>query len=383
MLLQVPGCQCALRFTANVPNYNERFTMAHLFEPLQLRDVHLQNRILVSPMCQYSSQDGLANDWHFVHLGSRAVGRASAVLTEASAVTADGRISPDDLGIWSDAHIEPLRRIFTFIDQQGSVPGMQLAHAGRKASTAAPFKGGKPLSPGQGGWTPIFAPSAIPFADGWQTPHQLSNGEIGDIIAAFSAAAQRVQAAGGRIIELHGAHGYLLHSFLSPLSNQRTDEYGGSFTNRTRIVCEVVDAVRKVWPERFPLLLRISATDWAEGGSWTIEDSVALARILKSHGVDLFDCSSGGNVAHVRIPVGAGYQVAFAEQVRRDAGVRTGAVGMITDPAQADQIIRSGQADVVFLARQFLREPYWPLLAARALGHDIQWPAQYDRAKMK
>lgn len=356
--------------------------MAHLFEPLQLRDVQLQNRILVSPMCQYSSHDGLANDWHFVHLGSRAVGRAAAILTEASAVTADGRISPEDLGIWSEAHIEPLRRIFSFIDQQGSVPGMQLAHAGRKASTSAPWKGGRPLSPEQGGWTPIFAPSATPFAEGWQTPRELSKSEIGDIVAAFAAATERAQAAGARIIELHGAHGYLLHSFLSPLSNQRTDEYGGSFANRIRLVCETVDAVRKVWPERFPLLLRISASDWTDGG-WTMEESVALAKILKSHGVDLFDCSSGGNVAHAKIPVGAGYQVAFAEQVRRDAGVRTGAVGMITDPAQADQIIRSGQADVVFLARQFLREPYWPLLAARALGHEIAWPPQYDRAKLK
>lgn len=356
--------------------------MSHLFEPLRIRDVELQNRILVSPMCQYSCKEGFANDWHFVHLGTRAVGRAAAVLTEASAVTPDGRISPDDLGIWSDAHIEPLQRIFSFISDHGSVPGMQLAHAGRKASTDAPWKGGKPLSSEQGGWKPILAPSPLPFADGYQTPHEMNKSEIADVVAAFAAAARRAEAAGAKIIELHGAHGYLLHGFVSPLSNHRNDEYGGSFENRIRFVCEITDAVRKVWPERYPLFVRISATDWTEGG-WTVEDSVSLARVLKSHGVDLFDCSSGGNVARVRIPVGAGYQVEFAERVRRQAGVLTGAVGMITDPAQADQIVRSGQADVVFLARQFLREPYWPLLAARALGHDIAWPPQYDRAKLR
>jgi len=353
-----------------------------LFEALRLRDVELQNRILVSPMCQYSSRDGLANDWHFVHLGSRAVGRAAAVLTEASAVTADGRISPDDLGIWSDAHIEPLRRIFSFITQQGSVPGMQLAHAGRKASTSAPWKGGQPLTREQAGWSPIFGPSALPFSEGYQTPRQMTQSEIANVVAAFVAAAQRAEAAGARIIELHGAHGYLVHSFLSPLSNQRTDQYGGSFANRIRFVCEIVDAVRKVWPDRYPLFLRISASDWAEGG-WTIEDSIALAKILKTHGVDLFDCSSGGNVARAKIPLGPGYQVQFAERLRREAGVQTGAVGMITEPAQADQIVRTGQADVVFLARQMLREPYWPLLAARSLGTDVTWAPQYERAKLK
>jgi 2,4-dienoyl-CoA reductase-like NADH-dependent reductase (Old Yellow Enzyme family) len=356
--------------------------MAHLFEPLRLRDVELQNRILVSPMCQYSSRDGMANDWHFVHLGSRAVGRAAAVLTEASAVTPEGRISPDDLGIWSDGHIEPLRRIFAFIEQQGSVPGMQLAHAGRKASTVAPWKGGHPLSPERGGWSPIFGASAVAFTEGYQTPRELGRSEIATVVAAFAAAAQRAQAAGARVIELHGAHGYLLHSFLSPLSNHRTDEYGGSFANRIRLLCEVVDAVRKIWPERYPLFLRISATDWVEGG-WTVEESVALAQILKSHGVDLIDCSSGGNTADARIPAGAGYQVSFAERIRREAGIHTGAVGMITEPAQADQIIRSGQADVVFLARQLLREPYWPLLAARSLGREIAWPPQYERAKLR
>lgn len=354
--------------------------MAHLFEPLKLRSLELAHRIVVSPMCQYSCKDGFATDWHFVHLGSRAVGRAAAVIAEATAVTADGRISPQDLGIWMDAHVEPLRRAFSFIDQQGTVPGIQLAHAGRKASTNQPWNGGKPITPADGGWTPIFAPSALPFAEGYQTPRALSIVEIAEIVQAFAAAAQRAEAAGAKLIELHSAHGYLLHSFLSPLSNQRTDQYGGAFQNRIRIVCEVVAAVRKVWPEKYPLWVRISATDWVEGG-WTVEESVELARLLKPMGVDLFDCSSGGNVAHVRIPIGPGYQVAFAEQVRREAGVLTGAVGMITDPAQADQIVRTGQADVVILARQFLREPYWPLLAARALGHDIQWPVQYERAK--
>lgn len=363
-------------FTINDP------LMAHLFQPLRLREIELPHRILVSPMCQYSSENGFATDWHFVHLGSRAVGRAAAVLTEATAVTADGRISPEDLGIWHDSHVDPLRRIFSFISQQGSIPGMQLAHAGRKASTSAPWKGGKPLSVDQGGWSPIFAPSALPFADGYQVPRELNKGEIQGIVQAFVAAARRADAAGAKVIELHAAHGYLLHSFLSPLSNQRKDEYGGSFENRIRLACEVVDAVRQVWPERYPLFLRISSTDWTEGG-WTVEESVALARILKSHGVDLFDCSSGGNIASARIPLGAGYQVEFAERVRQEAGVLTGAVGMITEPAQADQIVRTSQADVVFLARQFLREPYWPLLAARVLGQEITWPPQYERARLK
>jgi 2,4-dienoyl-CoA reductase-like NADH-dependent reductase (Old Yellow Enzyme family) len=356
--------------------------MPHLFEPLKMRDVEFPHRIVVSPMCQYSCQDGFATDWHFVHLGSRAVGRAAAVIAEATAVTADGRISPQDLGLWTDAHIEPLRRAFSFIADQGAVPGIQLAHAGRKASTSQPWNGSKPISPAEGGWTPIFAPSPLPFAEGYQAPHSLSVAEIAGIVQAFADAARRAQAAGARLIELHAAHGYLLHSFLSPLSNQRTDPYGGPFANRIRLATEVVAAVRKVWPERYPLWMRISATDWVEGG-WTVEESVELARTLQAMGVDLFDCSSGGNVPHLKIPVGPGYQVAFAERVRRQAGVLTAAVGVITDPAQADQIVRTGQADVVVLARQFLREPYWPLLAARALGYDIKWPIQYERAKLK
>jgi 2,4-dienoyl-CoA reductase-like NADH-dependent reductase (Old Yellow Enzyme family) len=356
--------------------------MAHLFEPLRIRGVEFPHRILVSPMCQYSAPNGFAQDWHLVHLGSRAVGRAAAVLAEATGVTPDGRISPVDLGLWSDAHMEPLERIFSFIAAQGSIPGMQLAHAGRKASTREPWKGGKPLAPEEGGWSPIVGPSAIPFAEGYQVPHELTTAEIASVVEAFAAAAKRAHAAGAKVIEIHGAHGYLLNSFMSPLSNRRTDAYGGSFENRTRIVREVVTAVRKVWPDSLPLFIRISATDWAEGG-WTVEDSVELARLLYPLGVDLVDCSSGGNVAGVRIPVGPGYQAEFAERVRRGSGVPTGAVGMITDAAQADTIIRSGQADVVFLARQFLRDPYWPLLAARALGQDIQWPPQYDRAKLK
>src|SRR6478752_10438461 len=303
--------------------------MAHLFDPLKLRGVEFAHRIVVSPMCQYSCDDGFATDWHFVHLGSRAVGRAAAVIAEATAITADSRISPQDLGIWTDAHIEPLRRAFSFIAEQGSVPGIQLAHAGRKASTNQPWNGGKPISPAEGGWSPIFAPSALAFAEGYQVPQALSAIEIATIVEAFAAAARRAHAAGARLIELHAAHGYLLHSFLSPLSNQRTDQYGGAFANRIRFTCEVAAAVRKVWPERFTLWMRISATDWTEGG-WTVEESVELARALRLLGVDLFDCSSGGNVARAKIPLGSGYQVTFAEQVRREAGVATGAVGMIT-----------------------------------------------------
>jgi 2,4-dienoyl-CoA reductase-like NADH-dependent reductase (Old Yellow Enzyme family) len=356
--------------------------MAHLFEPLRIRSLEFSHRILVSPMCQYSCHDGLAQDWHFVHLGSRAVGRAAAVLAEATAVTADGRISPVDLGLWNDRQIEPLQRIFAFIEQQGAIPGIQLAHAGRKASTSEPWKGGKPLSPQEGGWTPIVGPSSLAFAEGYQLPHALSETQIAAIVAAFAAAARRAESAGAQVVEIHSAHGYLLHSFLSPLSNRRTDKYGGTFANRVRLVCEVVMAVRKVWPERFPLFLRLSSTDWTEGG-WTIEDSVALAQVLAKLGVDLMDCSSGGNVATARIPLAPGYQVPFAERIRREAGILTGAVGLITEPQQADAIVRNGQADVVFLARQFLRDPYWPLIAARALGHDLQWPPQYERAKPK
>ncbi|HVD93829.1 MAG TPA: NADH:flavin oxidoreductase/NADH oxidase [Vicinamibacterales bacterium] len=350
-----------------------------LFSPLRLRDVTFRNRVVVSPMCEYSSRDGFANDWHMVHLGSRAVGGAGVVLTEAAAVTADGRISPVDLGIYKDEHVDSLARIFKFIEDQGAVPGMQLAHAGRKASSAEPWKGGGPLSPADGGWEPIWAPGAVAFRDGWQVPHALTIHGIKDVVHAFGVAAGRVLAAGGQVIEIHAAHGYLLHEFLSPLSNHRADEYGGSFEHRTRIVRDVAEAVRAVWPERFPLFVRISATDWVEGG-WTIEDSVALARQLQHHGVDLIDCSSGGNVSNAQIPVAPGYQVPFAEAVRRETGVKTAAVGLITEPRQAESILEQEQADLIVMARQLLRDPYWPLHAAKALGDPVHPPVQYQRA---
>lgn len=350
-----------------------------LFEPLSLRDVTLRNRIVVSPMCEYSSPNGFATDWHMVHLGSRAVGGAGLVLTEATAVTADGRISPADLGIYLDDHVEPLARIFRFIAEQGAVPGMQLAHAGRKASTAEPWKGGGPVDVAGGGWTPIWAPSPIAFRDGWQTPRGMSHDDIRAVVAAFAGAARRLLAAGGKVAEIHAAHGYLLHEFLSPLSNRRDDEYGGAFDNRTRIVREVVEAVRAVWPERLPLFVRISATDWTAGG-WTIEESIALAAQLKERGVDLIDCSTGGNVAKATIPVGPGYQVPFAERIRREARIMTGAVGLITEPRQAEGILAEGQADAIIIARQLLRDPYWPLHAAAALGETVTPPVQYQRA---
>ena len=331
-------------------------------------------------MCQYSCVDGFAADWHLVHLGTRAVGGAALVFAEATAVTADGRISPMDLGIWKDAHIEPLARAARFIKAQGAVPGIQLAHAGRKASTNAPWLGGKPLATSEGGWTPIFAPSALPFNDGYQTPAALSAAQIADIVTAFADAAKRALEAGFEVIELHGAHGYLANEFLSPLSNYRTDEYGGSFENRTRFLRQIVEAVRKVWPQRFPLFLRISATDWVEGG-WTGEDSIALAKMVHPLGVDLIDCSSGGSSPNAKVPLAAGYQVPFANSIRRHANIATAAVGMITEPLQADQIIRKGEADLVIMAREFLRDPYWPLHAAATLHQEITWPPQYERAK--
>jgi len=353
--------------------------MAHLFDPLTIRDFSFSNRVFVSPMCEYSSTDGFASEWHFVHLGSRAVGGAALVLTEATAVLADGRISPQDLGIWKDDHIEPLARITRFINSQGAVAGMQLAHAGRKASTYRPWDGQGALPESAGGWKNVVAPSALRFADHYPMPHALSLDGIGEIVAAFVAAAYRAWEAGFRVIEIHAAHGYLLHEFLSPLSNHRSDAYGGSFENRTRIVREIVSAVRSAWPERAPLFVRISATDWVDGG-WDIEQSVELARQLKTLGVDLMDCSSGGNVARAKIPLGPGYQTRFADQIRREAGIMTGAVGMITSPEQAEHIVATGQADAVIIAREFLRDPYWPLRAARELGQTIAWPVQYLRA---
>jgi 2,4-dienoyl-CoA reductase-like NADH-dependent reductase (Old Yellow Enzyme family) len=351
----------------------------NLFSELTIREVTFRNRIGVSPMCQYSSIDGFASDWHLVHLGSRAVGGAGLVFTEASAVLPEGRITPDDLGIWSDDHIEKLSQIFKFIGEHGAVPGMQLAHAGRKASTSSPWKGNSPLPPSRGGWEPIHAPSAIPFGKGSQIPAELDKEGIERISDAFSAAARRVLDAGGKVIEIHAAHGYLINEFLSPLSNHRTDEYGGSFENRIRLLCEICTEVRHIWPARYPLFVRISATDWVEGG-WTIGDSVALAAKLKPLCVDLVDCSSGALVPDAVIPVGPGFQVPFAARVREEAGIATAAVGMITSYEQADQIIRLGQADMVFMARQFLRDPYWPLHAAIPLKHQVTPPVQYGRA---
>jgi 2,4-dienoyl-CoA reductase-like NADH-dependent reductase (Old Yellow Enzyme family) len=354
---------------------------ATLFTPLALRSVVLRNRILVSPMCQYSSSGGFATDWHLVHLGSRAVGGAAAVIAEATSVSPEGRISPHDLGIWQDAHVEPLRRITNFIAARGSVPGIQLAHAGRKASVDVPWRGGRALDETEGGWRPLFAPSAEAFSSRTAVPAAMTKADIERIIGDFARATSRALDAGFKIIELHGAHGYLLHEFLSPLSNMRKDEYGGSFENRIRFVLETVDAVRHVWPDDLPLFIRLSSTDWTEGG-WDIVQSTELARILRDRGVDLIDASSGGNVAGATIPVGPGYQVGFAEAIRRDAGVLTGAVGLITDPHQADEIIRSSKADVVILARELLRDPYWPLRAARELGVKVTWPEQYQRAEL-
>jgi 2,4-dienoyl-CoA reductase-like NADH-dependent reductase (Old Yellow Enzyme family) len=330
-------------------------------------------------MCQYASTDGYASDWHFVHLGSRAVGGAGLVLTEATAVVPEGRISPQDLGIWKDDHIEPLARVVRFIHEQGSVAGMQLAHAGRKASTYAPWAGHGTVPESKGGWSSVVAPSALPFTDSYPMPRALSVDGIKNIVSAFASAARRACEAGFRVIEVHAAHGYLIHEFLSPLSNHRTDAYGGSFENRTRILREIVAAVRRSWPEGAPLFVRISATDWVDGG-WDIQQSVELARQLKGLGADLIDCSSGGNVPHAKVPVGPGYQTAFAEQIRREANILTGAVGMITSPIQAQHILATGQADAVIIAREFLRDPYWPLRAARELGQPISWPIQYLRA---
>jgi len=353
--------------------------MAHLFDSLAIRDISFANRVFVSPMCEYSSTDGYANDWHFVHLGSRAVGGAGLVFTEATAVAPEGRISPQDLGIWSDDHIEPLARIVRFIDEQASLAGMQLAHAGRKASTYRPWDGQGAIPENQGGWKQVVAPSAVAFADHYPLPQALSSEGIQEVVVGFAKAARRACEAGFRVIEIHAAHGYLIHEFLSPLSNQRTDSYGGSWENRTRLLREIITAVRKSWPERLPLFVRISATDWVDGG-WDIEQTVELARQVKELGVDLIDCSSGGNVARANIPVGPGYQTRFAERIRREAEIITGAVGMITSPVQAEHIVATEQADAVIIAREFLRDPYWPLRAARELGQAVTWPVQYLRA---
>ncbi|MBK7769519.1 MAG: NADH:flavin oxidoreductase/NADH oxidase [bacterium] len=350
----------------------------HLFTPFTSRGVTFRNRVVMSPMCQYSAVDGSATDWHLVHLGSRAAGGAGAIIAEAAAVAPNGRISPDDLGVWNDRHIEPLARVFACVAGQGAVPGIQLAHAGRKASTATPWAGGRPLAAADGGWSDVVAPSSRAFADGYPEPLALDEAGIARVIADFAAAAGRALAAGAQVVEVHAAHGYLLHQFLSPLSNLRGDRWGGSFANRTRLAREVVAAVRAVWPDHLPLWVRISATDWVEGG-WSENEAVDLSRALKELGADLVDCSSGGNVPGAAIPVAPGYQVRFAERIRREAGVATGAVGLITEPAQADAIVREGQADLVLLGRVLLREPHWPLHAALALGHAAPVPLQYQR----
>ena len=355
--------------------------MPHLFEPLTIKGITLRNRIGVSPMCQYSSVDGMANDWHLIHLGSRAVGGASLVIAEATAVNPAGRITPADAGIWSDEHMEPLLRINRFIKQHGAVPGIQIAHAGRKASAARPWDGGDHVDETEGGWTPV-APSAIAFGDGLdKVPHALTIAEIGEVQQDFVAAARRAMASGYEWLELHSAHGYLSHEFLSALTNQREDQYGGSFENRIRFLMETVDATRAVWPDHLPFTVRLSCTDWVEQG-WDIEQSVELARKLKSAGVDLVDCSSGGAVPHAKVPVGPGYQVPFAERIRREAGIATAAVGMINDAELANEIIESGKADIVLMARELLRDPYWPAHAAKALDHReaLPPPNQYARA---
>lgn len=353
--------------------------MSRLFTPLRLRDVEIRNRIFVSPMCQYSSADGLATDWHLVHLGSRAVGGAGLVMVEATGVCPAGRISPADSGLWSERHAESFRRITEFIRAQGAVPAIQLAHAGRKASTAPPWDGGRVVPEDRGGWLPL-APSALPYADGYATPRSMTPADIAEVVGQFATATRLAHAAGFDVVELHFAHGYLVQEFLSPLSNRRTDAWGGDRDARMRLAVDIATAARAAWPGSLPLFARISATDWAEGG-WDLADSIALARRLKEAGVDLIDCSSGGAVPHAKVPVGPGFQVPFAAAIRREAGIATGAVGLITRAEQAEEIVAAGSADAVLLARELLRDPYWPLHAARTLGVDVPWPKQYARAK--
>jgi 2,4-dienoyl-CoA reductase-like NADH-dependent reductase (Old Yellow Enzyme family) len=373
------------RSTTSKPNYGQKFAVQHLkimallFQPLPLREIELKNRIVVSPMCQYSSEDGFANDWHLVHLGSRAVGGAGLIIVEASAVAPEGRITPSDLGIWKDEHIPFLKRITDFVQASGTVPGIQLAHAGRKASHRKPWEGGTFLTDGEGAWQTL-APSAIPFKPEEPAPLAMSRKDIEKLIRDFKAASIRAFKAGFKILEIHAAHGYLINEFLSPISNQRNDEYGGAFDNRVRLLIEIIKAIRGSWPDEHPLFVRISATDWVDGG-WTIDDSVKLAGILKNEGVDLVDCSSGGTSPFQKIPTGPLYQVPFAERIKKETGMRTGAVGLITTAEQAEQILYNQQADLIVLARQLLRDPYFPLHAAKELDTDIPWPSQYERAK--
>ncbi|WP_440222408.1 NADH:flavin oxidoreductase/NADH oxidase [Dokdonella sp. MW10] len=349
-----------------------------LFEPLALRDVCLRNRIGVSPMCQYSAVDGLPQDWHFAHLGARATGGAGLVIAEASAVEPVGRISPFDTGLWNDAQVEAWSRITRFIASQGAVAGVQLAHAGRKASVDAPWRGGKPVPAEQGGWTPVAA-SALAYSASSPVPDALDADGIAGIVQAFAASAERALAAGFELVEIHAAHGYLLHGFLSPLANMRDDAWGGDFANRVRLVLDVVRAVRTRWPERLPLSVRLSATDWADGG-WDVEESIELARLLRGEGVDIVDVSSGGLVPTQKIVTGPGYQVPFAARIRNEAGIATAAVGLVTEPAQAQAILDAGQADLVLLGRELLRDPSWPRRAAHVLGAPLDAPPQYARA---
>lgn len=353
--------------------------MSLLFQPLTIRNITIKNRIVVSPMCQYSSVDGFANDWHLVHLGSRAVGGAGLVIAEATAVSPEGRISPGDLGLWKDEHIDFLKRITQFIETQGSVPGIQLAHAGRKASHHEPWKGGKSLTADEGAWQ-TFSSSALSFTEDEPLPKEMTLADIDKCINNFASAAKRAMDAGFKVIEIHAAHGYLLNEFLSTVTNKRTDEYGGSFENRIKLLLQIVKKIRKTIGEDVPLLVRISATDWVPDG-WTIADSLALATILKNSGVDLIDCSSGGNSHSQKIPVGPLYQVDFAAQIKKVTGILTGAVGIITNADEAEQILEGQQADLVIMARQFLRDPYFPFQAAKHLSDDIEWPKQYGRAK--
>jgi 2,4-dienoyl-CoA reductase-like NADH-dependent reductase (Old Yellow Enzyme family) len=353
--------------------------MSLLFSPLQIKNIRLKNRIVTSPMCQYSAKDGFANDWHLVHLGSRAVGGSSLILQEATAVSPEGRISAGDLGIWKEEHLPMLKRITGFIHSNGAVAGIQLAHAGRKSSVEVPWKGGKQIKLSEGGWK-SFAPSAIPFHEGDEVPEALDLEGIKKIKSDFKSATIYALEAGYKVVEIHAAHGYLIHQFLSPLSNVRTDQYGGSFENRIRFLLEILDGIREVWPKTNPIFVRISATDWIEGG-WTPEDSVKLSGILKSKEVDLIDCSSGGLSERQQIPVGPGYQVGFAEQVKKETGILTGAVGLITDRQQAEDILGNGQADLIIMARELLRKPYFPLQAAFEFEDEIKWPEQYERAK--
>ena len=352
-----------------------------LFQPIKIKSITFKNRIGVSPMCMYSSKDGFANDWHLVHLGSRAVGGAGLVISEATAVSPEGRISPDDLGIWKDEHIEKLKQITAFLEAQNSVPGIQLAHAGRKASTSSPWKGGELVSEADGGWQQV-APSSIPFFEEHPAPTMLDTDGIKKVISDFREAAKRAFLAGFKVVEIHAAHGYLLHEFLSPLSNKREDKYGGSFANRSRLLLEVIEAVQQEWPQELPLFVRISATDWAEGG-WNEEESVRLAKIIKERGVDLIDCSSGGLVPNVTIPVKKKYQVPFSEKIKSETGIMTAAVGLITTPEEAEEVLQNDRADMVFIGREMLRNPYFAMDAAKQLNFDMEWPKQYRRAKRK